>query len=123
MRLPTKVKSDDFLALPAPRVALSDIQAVIRAERDEDQAQGRERVLGHERDCAALLSTDIEPESAQAVARDDAKRQGAESHRRLFDGFRGNEGFGVIGGAQSVLPPAGEKRPLEPAVKVRLNKH
>lgn len=28
-----KVKSDDFLALPAPRVAIADIQAVIRAER------------------------------------------------------------------------------------------
>ena len=36
MRLPAKVKSDDFLALPAPRVAIADIQAVIRAERDED---------------------------------------------------------------------------------------
>ena len=36
MRLPVKVKSDDFLALPAPRVAIADIQAVIRAERDED---------------------------------------------------------------------------------------
>ena len=36
MRLPVKVKSDDFLALPAPRVATADIQAVIRAERDED---------------------------------------------------------------------------------------
>lgn len=36
MRLPVKVKSDDFLALPAPRVASADIQAVIRAERDED---------------------------------------------------------------------------------------
>ena len=36
MRLPAKEKSDDFLALPAPRVALSDIQRVIRAERDED---------------------------------------------------------------------------------------
>ncbi|HEY0763927.1 MAG TPA: type II toxin-antitoxin system prevent-host-death family antitoxin [Pyrinomonadaceae bacterium] len=36
MRLPVKVKSDDFLALPAPRVAIVDIQAVIRAERDED---------------------------------------------------------------------------------------
>ena len=36
MRLPTKEKSNDFLALPAPRVALSNIQAVIRAERDED---------------------------------------------------------------------------------------
>ena len=36
MRLPAKEKSDDFLALPAPRVALSDIRAVIRAERDED---------------------------------------------------------------------------------------
>jgi prevent-host-death family protein len=36
MRLPTKVKSDDFWALPAPRVAIADIQAVIRAERDED---------------------------------------------------------------------------------------
>jgi len=35
-RLPAKEKSDDFLALPAPRVALADIQAVIRAERDED---------------------------------------------------------------------------------------
>lgn len=36
MRLPVKVKSDDFLGLPAPRVAIADIQAVIRAERDED---------------------------------------------------------------------------------------
>ena len=36
MRLPVKVKSDDFLALPAPRVAIADIQAVIRGERDED---------------------------------------------------------------------------------------
>jgi prevent-host-death family protein len=36
MRLPAKEKSSDFLSLPAPRVALSDIQAVIRAERDED---------------------------------------------------------------------------------------
>jgi prevent-host-death family protein len=36
MRLPLKEKSDDFLRLPAPRVAMSDIQAVIRAERDED---------------------------------------------------------------------------------------
>ena len=36
MRLPVKVKSDDFLTLPAPRVAIADIQAAIRAERDED---------------------------------------------------------------------------------------
>jgi hypothetical protein len=36
MRLPVKNKSDDFLALPAPQVAMDDIQAVIRAERDED---------------------------------------------------------------------------------------
>ena len=36
MRLPVKEKSDAFLALPAPRVAMDDIQAVIRAERDED---------------------------------------------------------------------------------------
>ena len=36
MRPPTKEKSDDFLALPASRVAMRDIQAVIRAERDED---------------------------------------------------------------------------------------
>jgi prevent-host-death family protein len=36
MRLPIKEKSDDFLALPAPRVPMDDIQAVIRAERDED---------------------------------------------------------------------------------------
>ena len=36
MRLPTKEKSDDFLSLPAPQVAMADIQAVIRAERDED---------------------------------------------------------------------------------------
>ena len=36
MRLPAKNKSDDFLALPAPRVATADIRAVIRAERDED---------------------------------------------------------------------------------------
>lgn len=33
MRLPVKVKSGDFLELPAPRVALADVQAVIRAER------------------------------------------------------------------------------------------
>ncbi len=36
MRLPIKNKSDDFLALPAPQVAMADIQAVIRTERDED---------------------------------------------------------------------------------------
>ncbi|MEJ7713809.1 MAG: type II toxin-antitoxin system prevent-host-death family antitoxin [Pyrinomonadaceae bacterium] len=36
MRLPLKEKSDDFLKLPAPQAAMSDIQAVIRAERDED---------------------------------------------------------------------------------------
>ncbi|MGH9900944.1 MAG: hypothetical protein ACRD68_03790 [Pyrinomonadaceae bacterium] len=36
MRLPVRNKSDDFLALPAPRVATADIRAVIRAERDED---------------------------------------------------------------------------------------
>ncbi|MBA3442515.1 MAG: type II toxin-antitoxin system Phd/YefM family antitoxin [Pyrinomonadaceae bacterium] len=36
MRLPLKEKSDDFLALPAPQVAMADIQAVLRAERDED---------------------------------------------------------------------------------------
>jgi hypothetical protein len=36
MRLPIKEKSDNFLALPAPQVAMADIQAVIRAERDED---------------------------------------------------------------------------------------
>ena len=36
MRLPVKEKSDDFLALPAPQVAMADIQAVILAERDED---------------------------------------------------------------------------------------
>ena len=36
MRLPIREKSDDFLSLPAPRVAMTDIQAVIRAERDED---------------------------------------------------------------------------------------
>lgn len=36
MRLPVKEKSDDFLALPAPQVAMADIQAVIRAERDKD---------------------------------------------------------------------------------------
>jgi hypothetical protein len=36
MRLPVKEKSDDFLSLPAPQVATADIQAVIRAERDED---------------------------------------------------------------------------------------
>ena len=36
MRLPVENKSDDFLALPAPQVAMADIQAVIRAERDED---------------------------------------------------------------------------------------
>lgn len=36
MRLPARNKSDDFLALPASQVAMADIQAVIRAERDED---------------------------------------------------------------------------------------
>lgn len=36
MRLPVENKSDDFLALPAPQVTLADIQAVIRAARDED---------------------------------------------------------------------------------------
>ena len=36
MRLPAKNKSDDFLTLPAPRVATADIRAAIRAERDED---------------------------------------------------------------------------------------
>jgi prevent-host-death family protein len=36
MRLPHKEKSDRFLALPAPQAAGADIQAVIRAERDED---------------------------------------------------------------------------------------
>jgi prevent-host-death family protein len=36
MRLPVREKSNDFLSLPAPRVAMTDIQAVIRAERDED---------------------------------------------------------------------------------------
>jgi hypothetical protein len=36
MRLPAKDKSDDFLALPAPRVATADMRAVIRAERDEE---------------------------------------------------------------------------------------
>jgi len=36
IRLPAKNKSDDFLALPAPQAAMADIQAVIRAERDED---------------------------------------------------------------------------------------
>lgn len=36
MRLPIKEKSDGFLDLPAPQVTMADIQAVIRAERDED---------------------------------------------------------------------------------------
>jgi prevent-host-death family protein len=36
MRLPVKEKSDDFLALPAPQVTMADIQAAIRAERNED---------------------------------------------------------------------------------------
>lgn len=36
MRPPVKAKSDDFLALPAPRVGIVDIRAVIRSERDED---------------------------------------------------------------------------------------
>jgi hypothetical protein len=36
MSLSVKNKSDDFLALPAPQVKMEDIQAVIRAERDED---------------------------------------------------------------------------------------
>jgi prevent-host-death family protein len=35
-RLVPLTSSDDFLALPAPQVALAEIQAVIRAERDED---------------------------------------------------------------------------------------
>lgn len=37
MRLSAKNKSDDFLALAAPRVATADIRAVIRAERDGDE--------------------------------------------------------------------------------------
>ena len=36
MRPPIKQKSDDFLSLPAPQVAMTDIQASIRAERDDD---------------------------------------------------------------------------------------
>jgi antitoxin (DNA-binding transcriptional repressor) of toxin-antitoxin stability system len=36
MRLPIKKKSNDFLTLPAPRVRMDDIEAAIRAERDED---------------------------------------------------------------------------------------
>ena len=36
MRLPLEEKNDDFLDLPAPQVATEDIQAAIRAERDED---------------------------------------------------------------------------------------
>lgn len=36
MRLPLKEKNDDFLDMPAPQVSMEDIQAVIRAERDED---------------------------------------------------------------------------------------
>lgn len=35
MRLPLKEKND-FLDMPAPQVSMEDIQAVIRAERDED---------------------------------------------------------------------------------------
>jgi hypothetical protein len=37
MRLSAKNKSDDFLALAAPRVSTADIRAVIRAERDGDE--------------------------------------------------------------------------------------
>ena len=43
MRLPVRNKSDDLLALPAPRVATADIRTVIRAERDEDWRVGGSR--------------------------------------------------------------------------------
>jgi prevent-host-death family protein len=36
MRLPLKEKNDDFLDMPTPQVSMKDIQAVIRAERNED---------------------------------------------------------------------------------------
>ena len=36
IRIPAKNKSNAFLALSAPQVKMDDIQAVIRAERDED---------------------------------------------------------------------------------------
>lgn len=36
MRRPVKERSDEFLALPAPQVPMTDIQRVTRAERDED---------------------------------------------------------------------------------------
>ena len=36
MRLPIKEKNNGFLEMPAPQVSMDDIQAVIRAERDED---------------------------------------------------------------------------------------
>lgn len=36
MRLPMREKNNDFLEMPAPQVSMEDIQAVIRAERDED---------------------------------------------------------------------------------------
>lgn len=36
MRLPPEEKNDDFLDLPAPQVSRADIQAAIRAERDEE---------------------------------------------------------------------------------------
>lgn len=36
MRLPLRPKSNDFLDLPAPKVSLENLRAVIRAERDEE---------------------------------------------------------------------------------------
>jgi prevent-host-death family protein len=36
MRLPLREKNNDFLDMPAPQVSMEDIQAAIRAERDED---------------------------------------------------------------------------------------
>lgn len=36
MRLPMREKNNDFLEMSAPQVSMEDIQAVIRAERDED---------------------------------------------------------------------------------------
>ncbi len=39
MRLPLQPKSNGFLDLPAPEVSLESLRAVIRAEREEDEAR------------------------------------------------------------------------------------
>ena len=36
LRLPLTEKSNDFLKLPAPQVALTAVRTAVRAERDED---------------------------------------------------------------------------------------